>query len=708
MLRVPHVYEPLRLSRMSLPKQTGGKERILKNLIVAEKPSVAKAIAGALGIQGRQDGYLENESTIITWCVGHLAGLADAELYDSTYKNWDLAQLPILPEAFRYTVPASKQKQFGILKALMNREDISGIVNACDAGREGELIFRTVYNLSGSRKPVKRLWISSMEDAAIRDAFGNLRDSRAFDGLYQAALCRSKADWLVGINATRFFTLQYHRKLKVGRVMSPTLAILVQRESEIQAFVSEPYYTIQIDLGEFIMNSEKYSSRQEAASLLGACLSKSAKIDSVERTEKAESAPHLFDLTTLQREANRVLGYTAQQSLDYLQNLYEKKLCTYPRTDSRYLTDDMCPKVPDYVAVAAKLAGTAIPSVIHDAAVCDSNKVSDHFALLPTLSAADYDLVSLPAAELVLLKLLALSVLRAVSDPYEYTELCVKASCGGVPFSSKTKIVRSLGWRQYLSVEAAEAPSVIPTLESGQTLPIRDAQIREGKTTPPKRYSEASLLSAMENAGAEGFPEGAEHSGIGTPATRAGIIEKLVSDGYVERKHARKSVHLVPTQLGTALITVLPEELQSPHLTAEWEQQLKQIERGDLTPEQFDYGIRNMLVSLIHDYKPVDGAEVLFSDSSSIVGKCPRCGFPVIERQKGFFCSNRDCSFALWKQNRFFAAKRKDLTSAVAEALLNDGKVRLKGCYSEKKNKTYDATVMLDDDGERTNFKIIF
>ena len=708
MLRVPHVYEPLRLSRMSLPKQTGGKERILKNLIVAEKPSVAKAIAGALGIQGRQDGYLENESTIITWCVGHLAGLADAELYDSTYKNWDLAQLPILPEAFRYTVPAAKQKQFGILKALMNREDISGIVNACDAGREGELIFRTVYNLSGSRKPVKRLWISSMEDAAIRDAFGNLRDSHAFNGLYQAAFCRSKADWLVGINTTRFFTLQYHRKLKVGRVMSPTLAILVQREAEIQAFVSEPYYTIQIDLGEFIMNSGKYASRQEAAMLLGACHSGDVKIESVEKTEKSESAPHLFDLTTLQREANRVLGYTAQQSLDYLQNLYEKKLCTYPRTDSRYLTDDMRPKVPDYVSVAATLAGTAVPQVIHDAVVCDSSKVTDHFALMPTLSAIDYDLASLPAAELELLKLLALSVLRAVSDPYEYTEVCVKAISGDIPFSAKTKSVKNRGWRQYLPAETAEAPSAIPALESGQTLPIRDVQIREGKTTPPKRYSEASLLSAMENAGAEGFPEGAEHSGIGTPATRAGIIEKLVSDGYVERKHAKKSVHLVPTQLGTALITVLPEELQSPHLTAEWEQQLKQIESDDLVPEQFDYGIRNMLVSLIHDYKPVDGAEVLFSDSSSIVGKCPRCGFPVIERQKGFFCSNRDCSFALWKQNRFFAAKRKDLTSAVAEALLNDGKVRLKVCYSEKKNKTYDATVMLDDDGERTNFKIIF
>lgn len=662
-------------------------------LIIAEKPSVAHTIAAALGVKKRRDGYLEGENTLISWCIGHLTGLADASIYDAKYSEWSLDDLPIIPEKWRYVIRSDKQKQFKTLSGLMAREDVTEIVNACDAGREGELIFRTVYALARCRKPVKRLWISSMEDDAIREGMANLKDGADYDGLYHAALCRAKADWLVGINATRFFTLLYHHTLKIGRVMSPTLALIVQREAEIRAFSPEPFFTVQLDLNPTVIG-ERLKSREEAEALAGLCRGKPVTIRQLTRRERSEPAPKLYDLTTLQREANRVLGYTAQQTLDYAQSLYQQKLCTYPRTDSRYLTDDMEPRVPEYAAVAAKICGRDAPVSINASQVCDSSQVSDHFALIPTLSCTEAALASVPAGERELLKLLALSVLRAVSRPYVTEETEVIADCEGSAFTAKGHTVLSPGWRSYAENDTEDKP--LPVLLEGQKLEIANTSIKEGKTAAPKQYTEASLLAAMESAG------------IGTPATRAGIIEKLIADGYLERKKTKKSVQLIPTPIGASLITVLPEQLQSPELTAEWEQRLSQVERGELSPKAFDAEIAAMLSNLIQDYTPVMGSEVLFSDSKAAVGKCPRCGFPVVEGEKGFFCENRACRFVLWKEAAFFTKKHQTITGDVAEALLNDGKVRLTNCYSEKTGKSYDATVLLEDDGERTGFRIAF
>ena len=662
-------------------------------LIIAEKPSVAHTIAAALGVKKHRDGYLEGDDMLISWCVGHLAGLADAAIYDAKYGAWNLADLPIIPEKWRHVVRSEKQKQFKILSDLMAREDVTEVVNACDAGREGEYIFRTVYALVGCRKPIKRLWISSMEDEAIRDGMAHLKDGAEYDGLYQAALCRSKADWLVGINATRFFSLLYHHTLKVGRVMSPALALIVQREAEIRAFTPEPFFTVQLDLNPTVF-SEKLKSREEAAELADLCRGKPCTIRQVTRRQKYEPTPKLYDLTTLQREANRVLGYTAQQTLDYAQSLYQQKLCTYPRTDSRFLTDDMEPRVPEYVAVAAKICGAEPPAQINAGQVCDSSKVSDHFALIPTLSCTEAALASIPAGERELLKLLALSVLRAVSGPYVTEETEVVAECGGRDFSTKGHTVLDTGWRRYTEDGAEDKP--LPALCEGQRIEITGATVKEGKTAAPKRYTEASLLAGMESAG------------IGTPATRAEIIEKLIAAGYMARKKTKKAVQLVPTPIGASLITILPEQLQSPELTAEWEKRLSEVERGELSPEDFDADVESMISDLVRTYKPVNGSEILFAEKGAAVGKCPRCGFPVEEREKGFFCRNPSCNFYLWKENSFFTRKHKSITSAVAEALLNDGKVFLKDCYSEKKGKTYDATILLDDDGEHTSFRVAF
>ena len=675
-------------------------------LIIAEKPSVAQTIAAAIGVRQRQDGYMENETYLISWCIGHLTGLVDAELYDEKYKTWALGDLPILPSHWRFAVHSDKRKQYEILRALMLREDVTEVINACDAGREGELIFRTVYVLAECRKPIKRLWISSMEDEAIREGLRLLRDGKEYDGLYQSALCRAKADWLVGINATRFFTMLYHRKLKVGRVMSPTLAMIVQREADIRAFVPEPFYTVQLDLSSFSVTGEKLRSKADAEVIAALCSGKRAQIQRVEQKNKTEKAPRLYDLTSLQREANNVLGYTAQQTLDYLQSLYEKKLCTYPRTDSRYLTDDMESRVPEYAAVAAEICEATAPLIIHGKQVCDSSKVSDHYAIIPTLSCRNSDLAALPAGEREVLKLLSLGVLRAVSGPYQFTETEVTVDCEGKIFTAKGKTVTDVGWKLYVEKETED--KALPAVTEGQTMAIQSVAVQEGKTTAPKRFTEATLLAAMETSGNKDAPEDAEHRGIGTPATRAGIIEKLVADGYMERRKSKKKVQLVPTAIGTALITVLPEQLQSPQLTAEWEQRLKGIEHGEISPEDFDADISAMVRELINTYKPVDGSDVLFQDSHAVIGKCPRCGHPVAEKEKGFFCENRDCRFILWKENKFFSSKRKKITSGVAAALLNDGKAQLKNCWSEKKGKTYDATVILEDDGERTGFKLVF
>ena len=675
-------------------------------LVIAEKPSVAQSIAAVLNAKKRHDGYLEGSGYLVSWCFGHLAELADAAAYNADYAKWTMKDLPIVPMNYRFTIREDKRKQFDILSGLLRREDVSEVVNACDAGREGELIFRTVYCLAGCSKPILRLWISSMEDDAIHAGFKQLKSGRDYDGLHQSALCRAKADWLVGINATRYFSLTYGRTLNIGRVMSPTLALLVQREADISAFVPEPFYTVQLDCG-FIAATDRMKDRKTADGIANACKGKTAIVKSVERKEKAEKAPALYDLTALQRDANRILGYTAQQTLDYLQSLYEKKLCTYPRTDSRFLTEDMEDSISGLVSSAAAVCGVASPTTIHAKQVCNNKKVTDHHAIVPTVSAGKTDLMSLPLGEREVLKLAAKGLLRAISEAHRYAETVITVECAGHSFTAKGKTVLVPGWKSY-EQEQMEAASTLPDVAEHQPISVSDAAVKTGKTTPPKHFTEDTLLSAMESAGKEDMPDDAERKGIGTPATRSGIIEKLVSSGFVERKKSKKVVNLLPTSTGTALITVLPEQLQSPQLTAEWEHRLKEIERGEIVPDSFMDGITAMLGELMQTYKPIPGAEVLFPSGREIVGKCPRCKADVTETPKGFFCENRACSFALWKNSKFFTAKKKTLTKTLAATLLKDGRAPLKGCYSEKTGKTYDTVILLEDDGQRVSYKMVF
>ena len=690
-------------------------------LVIAEKPSVAHSLAAVIGATARKDGYLEGNGWRVSWCVGHLAGLADADSYDPKYAKWRYDDLPILPVDWQMTVGKDKKKQFDVLKKLMNAPDVTEVVNACDAGREGELIFRSVYELAGCQKPMKRLWISSMEDSAIREGFANLRPGAEYDGLRDAALCRAKADWLVGINATRLFSVLYHRTLNIGRVMSPTLALIVQREAEIDGFKPVPFYTVTLELPGFTVAGERMKDKAAAEQLQSACQSAVATVKQVERKDKSEKPPALYDLTTLQRDANRLLGYTAQQTLDYLQNLYEKKLCTYPRTDSRYLTSDMAEGLPVLVNLVANAMtfrkGIAISC---DAgAVINDKRVTDHHAVIPTRNIQNADLSGLPVGERAVLELVALRLLCAVAQPHTYAETSVTVECAGVEFSAKGRTVKHPGWRALDAAYCANLKNTpepdketeskaLPELTEGQSLPLSGTVVKEGKTSPPKHFTEDTLLSAMETAGKEDMPEDAERKGLGTPATRAGILEKLVSAGFLERKKSKKIVQLMPSHDAVSLITVLPEQLQSPLLTAEWEYRLGEIERGELPPEDFMAGISAMLRELVGTYQVIKGTEYLFSPPREVVGRCPRCGGEVAEMQKGFFCQNEACRFAIWKNNKWWAAKKKQPTKVVVAALLKDGRARLTGCYSEKTGKTYDATVVLEDDGQYVSFRLEF
>lgn len=690
-------------------------------LVIAEKPSVAQSLSAVIGANARRDGYLEGNGWRVSWCVGHLAGLADADSYDPKYAKWRYDDLPILPSDWKMSVGRDKKKQFDILKKLLCAPDVTEVVNACDAGREGELIFRNVYELAGCKKPMKRLWISSMEDSAIREGFENLRPGADYDGLHQAALCRAKADWLVGINATRLFSVLYRRTLNIGRVMSPTLALIVQREAEIEAFQPEPFYTVALELPGFTAVGARMKDKTAAKELQTACRGGSAVVKQAQRKEKSEKPPALYDLTTLQRDANRLLGFTAQQTLDYLQNLYEKKLCTYPRTDSRYLTSDMAEGLPVLVNLTANAMpfrkGIAI--VCNPEAVINDKKVTDHHAVIPTRNLRDADLSALPVGEKAVLELVAARLLCAVAEPHLYEETAATLVCAGQEFAAKGKTIQRPGWRKLDAAyhaglknapEPEERPEekTLPELSQGQSLPVSNASVKEGKTSPPKHFTEDTLLSAMENAGKEDMPDTAERKGLGTPATRAGILEKLASTGFLERKKSKKTVQLMPSRDARSLITVLPEQLQSPLLTAEWEYRLGEIERGELSPEEFLSGIYAMLRELAATYQVVKGTEYLFSPPREAVGRCPRCGGEVTESQKGFFCQSETCRFAIWKDSKWWSAKKKQPTKAIVAALLKDGRARLTGCYSEKNGKTYDADVLLEDTGEYVNFKLDF
>lgn len=678
-------------------------------LVIAEKASVANSIAAVLGAGTRKKGYLEGGGFLVSWCVGHLIRLADAAAYGEQYKNWQLETLPILPVKWSYRVADGKEKQFQVLKELMNRMDVEGVINACDAGREGELIFRLVYEQAGCKKPVERLWISSMEDSAIREGLSHLRPAAEYDRLYEAALCRSRADWLVGMNATRLFSCLYHRTLNIGRVMTPTLALLVKREADIYTFKPAAFYRVILTLSGMTVKGKTIQDRAQAKELEAACRTADCVyVETIEKKEREERPPALYDLTTLQREANRFLGFTAQQTLDYLQALYEKRLCTYPRTDSRFLTSDMAKDLPDLVQTAAAAIQISKEVLLFCNAaqvVCD-RKVSDHHALLPTMDLQKADLGALPGGERALLRLLIVRLLCAVGQPYQYAETTVSVKCAGHIFQAKKKEIIQPGWREsegsfWGQPKGKEKPvredNKAPVLSEGQTCSVIAVEVKEGETTPPLHFTEDTLLAAMETAG--DMPCDAERKGLGTPATRAGILEKLIRSGFAERRQKEGRTYLLPTKKGLALAGMLPETIQSPAMTAEWEHQLKKIEHGTAAPELFMRQIEAMLKELIQTYRLTQTDMSLFPNDRETVGTCPRCGSPVVEIKKGFVCEKRSCGFALWKGNRFFTAKKKELTKELAAALLKDGKAKLLGCYSEKTGKLYDAIVVLNDDG---------
>ena len=688
-------------------------------LIIAEKPSVAQTIAAALGVKEKKDGYIEGGGCLISWCVGHLVQLAEAAAYGEQYKKWSFESLPILPEEWQYAVDPDKGKQFKTLKELMHRADVSEVVNACDAGREGELIFRFVYEAAGCKKPMRRLWISSMEDGAIKAGFASLKDGREYDALFASALCRAKADWLIGINATRLFSCLYGKTLNVGRVQTPTLKMLTDRDAAISHFQKEKYYHVRLCLSGAEAASDRISDKAEADALKGACEAEKAVCVSLTREKKTAAPPKLFDLTSLQREANRIFGYTAKQTLDLAQALYEKRLLTYPRTDSSFLTDDMGDTAAGIITLLCEklpfMAGVGFTPGI--AKVLDSKKVSDHHAIIPTMELAKTELAALPESERNILTLAGARLLSATAEPHIFEAVTAVFSCAGTDFTARGKTVLSDGWkeieRRYRATlkskpdpEDGENEGVtLPELSEGQSFEKPAAKVTEHTTTPPKPHSEASLLSAMERAGNGDTDPDAERRGLGTPATRAAVIEKLVKSGFAERKGKQ----LIPTQNGAALVSVLPDMLTSPQLTAEWENNLTQIAKGAADAGDFMQRIEAMARELVKENATADKDKVAFTggEEKPSIGKCPRCGSPVHEGRKNFYCSNRDCAFTMWKNDRFFEERKVTFTPKIAAALLKSGKINVKGLYSPKTGKTYDGTVVLADTGGKyVNYKI--
>ena len=682
-------------------------------LVIAEKPSVARSIAAVIGATEKQNGYWQGSGYLVSWCIGHLVSFAEAGQYDEKYCKWQYEDLPILPQPWQFIVPDEKKQQFEIVRTLLNRPDVDSVTAATDAGREGELIFRFVYQLAGCTKPVKRLWISSMEDAAIREGFANLRPDSDYDALYQSALCRAKADWLVGINATRLFSVLYHKTLTVGRVQTPTLKMLVDRDAKILRFQKEKYYTVGIHSGSLKADSGRIASTDEANTLKSTCAGTSAICTSIKRERKAEQPPKLYDLTTLQREANRLFGFTAKQTLDYAQQLYEKKLLTYPRTDSQYLTEDMDQTVQHLVSDLLRLLpiaqGLALTPDV--GRVLNSKKVSDHHAIIPTSEFVKQGFTGLAESECKLMNLVCSKLLCAVPAPHEYETVTAVFSCAGNEFTAKGKTVLIPGWKEIdqrfratLKADTEEEVlNALPELAEGQNFSVT-TDILEHFTSPPKAYTEDTLLSAMERAGAEDMPEEAERKGLGTPATRAAILEKLVQMGFVQRKGKQ----LVPTKDGINLAVVLPESLTSPALTAEWENRLTEIAKGNADPDEFMAEIETQVRQLVKTYSCISAdKQNLFQSERVIIGKCPRCGENVYEGKKNFYCGNRSCQFVMWKNDRFFEQRKKAFTPKIAAALLKNGKAKVKGLYSEKTGKTYDATVLLADTGGKyVNYRV--
>ena len=682
-------------------------------LIICEKPSVGMAIASALGIETKKDGYIEGKDFLVSWCIGHLAELSQPSCYGKCYEKWSLETLPILPETWQLTISKDKEKRFNILKKLLFRNDVTEVINACDAGREGELIFRFVMEKAGCEKPVKRLWISSMEESAIRKGFENLKDGKDYDSLYRSALCRAKADWIVGINATRLFSLLYNHTLNVGRVQSPTLKMLVDRNEAIMSFKKEKYYHVRLALGDAEAVSEKFSDKEEAEKVAKACKGKSTVCTSLTSEKKEALPPKLFDLTALQKEANRIFGYTAKQTLDLAQSLYEKKLLTYPRTDSNYLTDDMKETAEAVIrTLLSKFSFIQGVKLIPEiTGLLNSKKVSDHHAVIPTMELGKTELSMLPESERNILFLAGARLLMACASSHIYETVTATFSCEDYTFTAKGKTVLSSGWKEIEALflmslkekQNKEDEKELPVFCEGESFDSFMIKVTEHDTLPPKAYTESMLLSSMERAGNKEITEDAERKGLGAPATRASIIEKIINAGFV----TRKGKQLIPTKDGMNLISVLPETLTSPLLTAEWENELSRIAKGETDADSFMEKIEVMTKELIENADAEKAKAELFKQEKNVIGLCPRCKSPVYEGKKNYYCSNRDCLFSMWKNDRFFEDRKITFTPKIAVALLKDKTVKVKNIYSHKTGKTYDGNVVLCDTGDKyVNYRI--
>ena len=687
-------------------------------LVIAEKPSVAQSYAKNLSAYKKQDGYMEGENCLVSWCLGHLAEYARPEEYDERYAKWQFDDLPIIPEKWKLQVSADKKKQFSVLKDLMNREDIEYLVNGCDAGREGELIFQRVYDLSGCRKPVRRLWISSMEDEAIRNGFHEMKDAGFYSNLCMAAVCRAQADWLIGMNATRAYTTKYYKKLVVGRVQTPTLAMLTERQDRIEHFQKETFYRVELTDGKLVAVSENITNKADAELLAALCDGSEAIITELKRERKKVSPPKLYDLTSLQREANRYFGFTAKKTLDLLQELYEEKLVTYPRTDSRFVTEDMIGTVEELAGkmplmlpfVEYGQLGHNIKRVVNNA------KVSDHHAILPTKEAVEKGIVDLPVDKKNLMILIGQQVIQAVGEDYLYEQTDVTVNCQKNEFTARGKTAVQMGFKD---VEKAFCSHCVKTEkeDSDRQLEIpygyqKGMQIFNVKaetsihyTSPPKSFNEDTLLAAMETAGNKEFDENTEKKGLGTPATRASTIEKLVASGYAQRKGKQ----IIPTAEGRELIRVMPENLKSAGLTAEWENRLLLMERGELNGEQFMDDIVAMLEEILNGCRKIPEEERnRFQTAKELIGKCPVCGSDIFEGKRNFYCSNRQCDFALWKDNRFLEGMEKKLDKKMAKELLDKACTHVKGLYSKKKDARFDADLLMTLENGKPKFHLEF
>jgi len=693
-------------------------------LVISEKPSVAQSIAKVLGAYKKEDGYLSGRDCIVSWCLGHLAEYAMPEAYDDKYQKWRFDDLPIIPETWKLEVARDKKKQFSVLKNLLTGKffvPIDYVVNACDAGREGELIFKRVYDLSGSRLPVKRLWISSMEDDAIREGFANLKSGEEYKNLADASVCRAQADWLIGMNASRAYTKTYDYRLTVGRVQTPTLAMLVQRGEEINHFQKKQFFIAHVMKDGLDAVSEHLENRDAAEQIAAACNGKDAEVTDIKRETKSVAPPKLYDLTTLQREANRLFGYTAKQTLEYAQSLYEKKLLTYPRTDSQYLTDDMADTAKAMITMIEKL----LPFVPEADCKTDvgrllnSKKVSDHHAIIPTAEIAKLDEDSLSTAERNILYLAANRLLCAAAPKHRYIAVKAELNCSGYLFTASGRTVSEQGWKLYEGAlkkylradddkEEAEDAHTLPDLEKGQVIRRVGSKVTEHFTQPPKPYTEDSLLAAMERAGSSEMEEDVERKGLGTPATRASIIEKLIASKYA----VRKKKQILATEAGSKMITLMPEYLKSVQMTADWENRLLAMERGQTTEEAFMADIYSLIERMLSDCRalPQDERQKFSGDKGNRgVGKCPVCGGPVYEGKSNFFCSNRECSFTLWKENRYLSSMKKTVDKKMASELLEKGRTHAKDFYSAKTGKNFEADLLLivSDDG-KTSFQMEF